>query len=87
MPKEKVTITVDREKLSQARALLGLNSASATIDVALSEVLRRARLRRDVEAYVTAPPTEGEVALGRIQPDWSALADDTDWDLEWPHQG
>ncbi len=33
--KEKVTITVDRAKLSEARAVLGVSSASAAIDVAL----------------------------------------------------
>jgi Bacterial antitoxin of type II TA system, VapB len=70
MAKEKATITVDRAKLSEARALLGVSSASATIDVALSELIRRHR-----------------VALGHACPDWSDLADDTDWDAEWPEVG
>lgn len=84
MAKEKATITVDRAKLAEARALLGVTSASAAIDIALSDVVRRARLRRDVEAYTTVPPTGEEVALGQAQPDWADLVDDVDWDAEWP---
>ncbi len=84
MAKEKATITVDRAKLSEARALLGAASASATIDVALSELIRRRRVRNDVRAYAQTPSTAHEAALGRTTPDWSDLSDDTDWDDEWP---
>jgi Arc/MetJ family transcription regulator len=84
MAKEKATITIDRAKLSEARALLGVSSASAAVDVALSELIRRYRLLHDVEAYTRTPPTEEEVALGSARPDWSDLIDDTDWDAEWP---
>lgn len=84
MAKEKATITVDREKLSEARAVLGAPSASAAIDVALSELIRRHRLRSDVEAYARIPPTAEEAALGVASPDWGDLADDTDWDADWP---
>lgn len=84
MAKEKATITVDRAKLAEARALLGVSSASAAIDVALSDVIRRGRIRRDVEAYTRLPPTDEEVALGEARPAWADLADDTDWDAEWP---
>lgn len=84
MAKEKATITVDRAKLSEARAVLGVSSASAAIDVALSELLRRHRLLHDLEAYGETPPTDEEAALGLVSPDWRDLADDTDWDAEWP---
>ena len=87
MPKEKATITVDRVKLAEAQAVLGVTSASAAIDLALSELIRRARLLHDVEAYTTTPPTDHEVALSHVRPDWGNLADDTDWDAEWPDQG
>lgn len=82
--KEKATIAVDRAKLEEARSVLGVSSSSAAIDVALSEVIRRARLRRDVEAYTKLGPTEEEHALAEVTPDWNELADDTDWDAEWP---
>jgi hypothetical protein len=84
MAKEKATITVDRAKLSEARTLLGASSASAAIDVALSELIRRYRVRNDVNAYTRTPPAPEEVALGHVLPDWSDLVDDTDWDAEWP---
>jgi hypothetical protein len=84
MAKQKATITVDRDKLSEARALLGEASASAAIDVALSELVRRYRVLHDIEAYTRTPPTDEETALSHSTPDWSDLADDTDWDAEWP---
>ena len=84
MAKDKATITVDRDKLAAARAVLGAASASATIDVALSEVIRRAQIRLDIEAYRRVPPTEVEAALGQAHPDWTDLADETDWEAEWP---
>lgn len=84
MAREKATITVDREKLSEARTMLGVTSASAAIDVALSELVCRHRLRSDLEAYARNPPTAEEAALGGSSPDWDALSDDTDWDSDWP---
>ncbi|MGI8684854.1 MAG: type II toxin-antitoxin system VapB family antitoxin [Acidimicrobiales bacterium] len=84
MAKEKATITVDRAKLAEARALLGVKSASAAIDIALTDVIRRARIRHDVEAYARVPPTDEEFALAGVRPGWADLADDTDWDAEWP---
>lgn len=84
MAREKATITVDRQKLSEARAMLGVPSASAAIDVALSELIRRHRLRNDLKAYAGTPPNAEEAALGGASPDWDDLADDTDWDAEWP---
>jgi Bacterial antitoxin of type II TA system, VapB len=86
MAKEKATITVDRAKLSEARAVLGVSSASAAIDVALSELIRRHRVLNDVKAYTGTPATVDEVALGHALPDWSDLADDTDWDAQWPEE-
>lgn len=84
MAKEKATITVDRAKLAEARALLGVSSASAAIDIALTDVVKRARLRMDVEAYARHPSTDEEVALAEVPPSWDDLVDDTDWDAEWP---
>jgi len=84
MAKEKATITVDRAKLSEARALLGVSSASAAIDVALFELIRRHRVLNDVKAYTRMPLTAEEGALSQVLPDWGDLADDTGWDAEWP---
>ena len=87
MAKEKATITVDRAKLDEARAAIGAASASETIDVALSELLRRARRRRDVEAYRETPLTQQESAIAHLPVDWTDLADDTDWEALWPEEG
>jgi hypothetical protein len=38
----------------------------------------------DVDAYTRTPPTAEEAAVGHALPDWRDLADDTDWDAEWP---
>ncbi len=84
MAKAKATITVDREKLAAARVVLGTSSASATIDAALSEVIRCAQIRQDIEAYREVPSTGDEAGLRQAGPIWDDLVDDTDWEAEWP---
>jgi hypothetical protein len=79
MAREKVTVTLDRDKARRVRELLGVDSTSAAIDAALSRVLRHELLRRDVAAYRASPPTEHESVLARMA-DWRDIADDTDWD-------
>jgi hypothetical protein len=81
--KERVTIAVDREKLAEARVMLGAPSASATVDIALTQPIRRRRLCADLGAYTRTPPTSEEIALGIASPDWDDLADDTDWESDW----
>lgn len=80
MAKGKTTITVEREKLDQARRLTGAASASAAIDIALDQLIRSERLRGDIAAYSGRQPADGEVALAAITPRWDDLADETDWD-------
>ena len=80
MAREKATITVDRAKLALVRELTGAPSASAAIDVALAELIRLDRTRRDVAAYTAVPQTDEERAVARRSPSWRDLADDTDWD-------
>lgn len=77
-------MTVDREKLSEARSMLGVPSASAAIDVALLALIRRHRLRNDLMAYARTHPTAEGEALGVVSPDRDDLVDDTDWDDERP---
>lgn len=60
MPKRKVTITLDRAKADEARALLSAESTSQAIDLALDRAIRAERLRRDVAAYRRVPPTDAE---------------------------
>jgi len=79
MAKEKATITLDRRKAEAARMLVGAESTSAVVDVALDRLIHFERLRRDVAAYRGTPPTDDEVALAELAA-VGELEDDTDWD-------
>jgi hypothetical protein len=79
MAKDKVTITLDRAKAAVARELVGVDSTSEVIDLALDRLVRAERLRADIAAYRGMPPTQSEVDLALLA-DTSGLADDTDWE-------
>ena len=79
MAREKATITLDRAKAAAARALLGVDSTSEVIDVALDHLIRTERLRADIAAYQRLPTTQDEVELASLG-DTSSIGDDTDWD-------
>lgn len=83
MAKEKVTITLDRAKANQARALVAARSTSETIDLALDRLIDAERLRRDIAAYRRIPPTAPETAIALLS-DGSGLADETDWEALYP---
>jgi len=78
MAKEKATITLDRAKAAAARALMGVDSTSEVIDIALDQLIRAERLRADITAYRRVPPTEDEVELAAFA-DANGLGDNTDW--------
>jgi hypothetical protein len=78
MAKEKATITLNREKAEEARALVGADSTSAVVDVALDRLIQLERLRRDITAYRANPPTDDELALAELVGE-GLLEDDTDW--------
>lgn len=80
MARQKATVTLDRDKVEQARALIGGRSMSEVIDVALGRLIRAKRLRRDVEAYARQPLTEDELALVDLQPSLDFGDDDVDYD-------
>jgi hypothetical protein len=79
MVKEKATITLDRAKAAEARAIAGARSISEVIDLALDGFIRAGRLRADIAAYQKEPPTESESELAMLG-DTSGLTDDTDWE-------
>lgn len=78
MAKEKATITLDRQKAEEARALVGAASTSAVVDVALDRLIHLERLRRDIAAYQATPPADDELALAETG-SFAQLDDDTDW--------
>ena len=79
MARQKATITLDRDKASAARALLGVGSTSEAIDVALDRLIHAEQLQADIAAYRSVPPTSDEVALASFGAA-GTLGDDTDWD-------
>lgn len=79
MAKQKVTITLDRSKADKARLLLGAESTSEVIDLALARLIHAERLRRDIAAYRRVPPTDDEIELAFLAAT-TTLDDDTDWE-------
>jgi hypothetical protein len=61
MAKGKATVTLDREKVNEAKTLTGTQSMSGVIDLALDRLIRAERLRRDVVAYTGQPWSEAEL--------------------------
>jgi hypothetical protein len=43
---DKTSLVIDREKVSEAKAILGTSTIAATVDAALDEVIRLAARRR-----------------------------------------
>ncbi len=78
MARDKVTVTLDRDKAATARSLADAASISQVIDLALDRLIRAERIRRDVAAYRSTPPTAAEIALADVSD--SDLGDDTDWE-------
>ena len=85
MAREKATITLDRSKAAEARAMVGAGSTSEVVDLALDRLIRAEQLRADIAAYRREPPTQAEVDLALLA-DTSGLADDTDWDALYKEQ-
>jgi hypothetical protein len=80
MAKEKATITVDRDKLEMAKALVGAGSISETIDIALARLIRAEQLRRDVAAYARQPLTTDELGVADLPAEFDLDDDDVDYD-------
>lgn len=80
MAREKSTITLDRQKAARAKTLVGLDSTSAVIDLALDRLIHTEQLRRDIAAYRATPPTAEEAASAIVAVNHTDLADDVDWD-------
>lgn len=80
MAREKVTLTMDREKAAIARELAGAASTSDAVDIALDAYIAREQLRRDIDAYRRQPQTTEELQLAD-QSSRGDLDDETDWEL------
>jgi hypothetical protein len=80
MAREKVTVTLDRRKLSAARTLIRGKSNSETLDVALDRLIRAERLRHDVAAYEREPLRSDELAVADLPLELDLDDQDVDYD-------
>jgi hypothetical protein len=80
MARGKATVTLDRAKLEEARALIGAGSMSTTIDIALDRLIRAEHLRRDIQAYVERPLTDDELTVADLPVELDLGDDDVDYD-------
>jgi hypothetical protein len=80
MAREKATVTIDRDKLERARALIEVRTMSETIDVALDRLIRSEQLRHDVAAYARKPMTSEELELSNMPLDLDLDDDDVDYE-------
>lgn len=79
MAREKATISLDRAKVEEARALVSGRSMSDVIDLALDRLIRFERLRHDVAAYGRQPITKDDSAWGDLPVALNLDDDDVDY--------
>jgi len=86
MAREKATVTIDRDKLELAKALIRVRTMSETIDVALDRPIRGEQLQRDVAAYAREPLTADELELADVPLDLDLDDDDVDYEALYGEQ-
>ena len=79
VPKDKLSVTVDRSKIDRARELVEVRSVSDLIDVALTRLIQDELERRHVDGYMRIPPGREEQAWADRTQASSDIADDVDW--------
>ena len=80
MRRDKATITLDRDKVARAAALVGGGGMSEVIDIALDRLIRSEELRRDIAAYARQPLDEAEMALAELPVEFDLGDADVDYD-------
>jgi hypothetical protein len=87
MARVKATVTLDRDKLETAKALIRGRSVSDTIDVALDRLIRAEQLRRDIAAYARQPLTADELHVADLPVAFDLDDDDLDYDAIYGQSG
>jgi hypothetical protein len=80
MAREKATVTIDRQKVGAARALVGARSISETLDIALNRLIETEHLRRDIAAYRGRPPDDRELAVADLAVELDLGDQDVDYE-------
>ncbi|MCA1696957.1 MAG: hypothetical protein LC749_20795 [Actinobacteria bacterium] len=73
-------MTLDRDKVEEARVLIGGKSMSEVIEVALDRLIRTERLRRDVDAYARQPQNPAELGVADLAVTFDLDDDEIDYD-------
>ena len=79
MPKTKASVSLDPVKVAQARELLGGQTLSEVIDIALERLIVGELERRHVAGYVRQQPDQDDDAWAEVERNPSGIADDVDW--------
>lgn len=87
MAREKATISLDRGKVEEAKALVRGRSMSDVIELALDRLIRVERLRHDVAAYGRQPPSKDELAWSDLPVELDLDDDDVDYDRWYGPEG
>lgn len=79
MAKAKVSVTLDRDKIDQARALVPTPSVSELIDLALDRLVSTELDRRHLAGYARHPVEGIEVEWAELPRAIEPPDDETDW--------
>lgn len=79
MPKAKLSVTLDPDKVAQGRQLLGSPSVSHLLTVALDQLIEGELERRHLSGYLRRPPEADEDAWAEAERDPGQGADEVDW--------
>ncbi len=80
MARDKATITLDRAKVARAGSLIGEQTMSDVVDVALDRLIHAEELRRDIAAYTTTPLAGAELALVDLAVEFDLADADVDYE-------
>lgn len=83
MAREKATVTLDREKVARAKALVHAKSLSETIEIALDRLIRAEQLRHDVAAYSRSPLYDEELRIADLPVRFDLGDEDVDYDAAY----
>lgn len=83
----KTTVSIDRDTLDEACAMLGRTSTSEVVDIALARMVEAQRLLTDIRGYLAHPPTAEEIALGDIAVSFDLGDEEVDYDQYYLDHG
>lgn len=80
MARDKVTITLDRDKVAKAASLIGERTMSDVVDVALDRLIHAEELRRDIATYASIPFGVDELAVADLAVEFDLADEHVDYE-------